>query len=76
MRNLFLWVTALLFLLVALYTVTVRRELYAEARRLGVLEEQLLEQRRRNDNLALHRERLASPGALQIRAQRKLSESR
>ena len=78
MRNLLLWGTAVLFLLVALYTVSVRRELYAEARRIGVLEEQLLEKRRRNDNLVLDRERLISPGAVRVRARQNgiLEESR
>lgn len=68
MRDLVLSGCAVLFLLAALFTVTVRREVYAEARRLGVLEEQLREQRRRNGNAAIRRERLASPGALLERA--------
>ena len=68
MRSFLLWSTALLFLLVALYTVTVRHEVYAEARRIGRLEEQLREQSKRNDNLALSWERLASPAALDLRA--------
>jgi len=70
MRDLMLWGTAVLFLLAALYTVAVRRELYAHARDLGVLERRLLERRRRNDNLALLRERLASPSSLRQRAER------
>lgn len=70
MRDVLGWGTAVLFLLAALYTVAVRRELYAQARDLGVLERRLLEQRRRNDNLALLRERLASPAALRRRAER------
>jgi hypothetical protein len=70
MRDVMLWGTAVLFLLAALYTVAVRRELYAHARDLGVLERRLLERRRRNDNLALLREHLASPGHLRQRAER------
>jgi cell division protein FtsL len=70
MRDVLLWGTAVFFLLAALYTVAVRRELYAHARELGILERQLLEQRRRNDNLALLRERLASPASLRERAER------
>jgi hypothetical protein len=68
LRDAVLWASAVLFLLAALYTVTVRREVYAEARRIGVLEERLREERRRNDNLAIRRERLAAPGALLERA--------
>ena len=69
-RDLLLWGTAVFFLLAALYTVSVRRELYARARGIGQLEKRLVEQQRRNDNLALLRERLASPGSLQERARR------
>jgi hypothetical protein len=68
LRDLVLSVTALLFLLAALYTVTVRRELYAEGRRNALLEERLREQRRQNDNLRIDRERLAAPGAVLERA--------
>ncbi|MHC4549106.1 MAG: hypothetical protein ACYTEZ_10035 [Planctomycetota bacterium] len=68
-RDLLLWGTALVFLLAALYTVAVRREVYAHARALGVLDQRLLERKRRNDNLVLRRERLASPGSLRLRAQ-------
>lgn len=70
MRDVVLWACAVLFLLAALYTVTVRREVYAEARRIGVLEERLREQRRKNGNAGILRERLASPGALLDRARR------
>ena len=70
MRDVMLWGTAVLFLLAALYTVAVRRELYAHARDLGILERRLLERQRRNDNLALLRERLASPANLRQRAAR------
>ncbi|MHC4819413.1 MAG: hypothetical protein ACYTF8_15320 [Planctomycetota bacterium] len=68
MRDVMLWGTAVLFLLAALYTVAVRRELYAHAKDLGILERRLLERQRRNDNLALLRERLASPAHLRQRA--------
>jgi cell division protein FtsL len=68
LRDVVVWAAALVFLLAALYTVTVRREVYAEARRIGRLEERLREQQRRNENAAIERERLASPGALLERA--------
>lgn len=68
MRDLVLSVCAVLFLLAALFTVTVRREVYAEARRIGALEERLREQRRRNENAEILRARLAAPGALLERA--------
>ena len=68
MRDAVLWFAALLFLLAALYTVTVRREVYDEARRIGVLEQRLREQQRRNDNLAIRRARLTSPAELRERA--------
>ena len=68
MRDLVLCACAVLFLLAALYTVTVRREVYAEARRIGALEHRLREQRRRNENAVIRRERLASPGVLLERA--------
>ena len=69
MRDVMAWGTAVLFLLAALYTVAVRRELNAHARDLGILERRLLERQRRNDNLALLRERLASPAQLRQRAE-------
>jgi len=68
LRNVLLWGSAILFLFAALYTVTVRREVYEEARRIGVLEQRLREQRRQNENAEIARERLASPGALLERA--------
>jgi hypothetical protein len=68
LRDVLIWGCAVLFLLAALFTVTVRREVYAEARRIGVLEKLLREQRRRNENAEIARERLASPGALLERA--------
>ena len=67
-RDLLLWGTAVILLLAAFYTVSVRRELYDRARGIGRLEKRLIEQQRRNDNLALLRERLASPGSLRERA--------
>lgn len=70
MRKFVLWATALLFLLAALHTVTVRREVYDEARKIGEAQARLREQQRRNDNLAIERERLASPDALLERAER------
>jgi cell division protein FtsL len=63
-----LWGTAIVFLFAALYTVAVRREVYDEARRIGVLERRVREERRRNENGEIERERLASPGAILERA--------
>jgi hypothetical protein len=68
LRDVALWATAVLFLLAALFTVTVRREVYDEARRIGALEKLLREQKRRNENAALLRDGLAAPGALLERA--------
>jgi cell division protein FtsL len=68
LRDVLIWGSAILFLLAALYTVTVRREVYEEARRIGALERQLREQRRQNENARIARERLASPGTLLERA--------
>jgi len=68
LRDVLLWGSAVLFLLAALYTVTVRRELYAEARRIGVLEMRLREQKRRNENAEIAREHLTSPSVLLERA--------
>jgi len=75
-RDLFPWASGVLLLAAAFYTVEVRREVYAEAHRIGVLRERLLEARRTNDNLALERESLASPGALRARAPRRGEEER
>ena len=69
-RDLLLWGTAVVLLLAAFYTVSVRRELYDRARGIGRLEKRLIEQQRRNDNLALLRERLASPRSVRDRARR------
>ncbi len=68
MRETSLWATAVCFLLAATFTVSVRREVYEMGRQNGLLEEQVLELRRRNDNAQLRRERLASPAALLGRA--------
>jgi len=70
MRDLCVWTTALLLLVAAMFTVSVRRDVYEEGRRIGELQERLRELRRRNDNLALEREHLASPGTLKDRAVR------
>ncbi|HEX5138122.1 MAG TPA: hypothetical protein VFY93_14195 [Planctomycetota bacterium] len=68
MRDVLLWGAAVLFLLAALFTVTVRRDVYTEAKRIGVLEQRLHEQKKRNENAEIARERLSSPGALLERA--------
>jgi len=68
LRDVLLWGAAVLFLLAALFTVTVRRDVYTEARRIGLLEQRLREQKKRNENAEIARERLSSPGALLDRA--------
>ena len=68
MRDALLWGTAVLFLLTALYTVAVRREVYRLAADLGEMHRVRDEQRRVRDNLLIERERLQSPGALRARA--------
>ena len=68
MRDLCVWATGLLLLVAAMFTVSVRREVYTQGRRIGTLQERVREMQRRNDNLALERERLASPGSLRARA--------
>jgi len=70
MRDLCVWTTAFLLLVAAMFTVSVRRDVFAEGRRIGALQQRLRELRRRNDNLALEREHLASPGTLRERAVR------
>jgi len=78
MRDLLLWGSAVLFLFAALYTVAVRREVYALGREIGVLKAGLCESCCREDNLALLKERLRSPLPLLQRARRagvKLAES-
>jgi hypothetical protein len=62
------WVTALLFLLVALYAVAVRREVYDLGRRIGEIEADLKETRCLNDNRELLKEQLLSPADLIQRA--------
>jgi len=70
MRDLVPWVTAVLLVLAAVFTVAVRRDLYDIGRDIGVLEESVIERRRLNDNLELARERLASPMAVAAQAER------
>ncbi|MHC4931264.1 MAG: hypothetical protein ACYTGV_03640, partial [Planctomycetota bacterium] len=67
-RDLRLWTAAVVFLLTALYTVHVRRELYQLGRELGDLESTVIEQGCRNDNLQIDVLRLRSPGRLLERA--------
>ncbi len=68
MRNALLWGTAVIFLLTALYTVAVRREVYDLAADIGALHSVRDEQMRVGDNLLIERERLQAPGALHQRA--------
>ncbi|MHC4339913.1 MAG: hypothetical protein ACYSX0_06840 [Planctomycetota bacterium] len=68
MRDLRLWAAAAVFLLTALYTVHVRRELYQLGSQLGELESRVVEQGCRNDNLQIDVLRLRSPGRLLERA--------
>jgi len=68
MRDLRVWAAAVFFLLAALYTVHVRRELYQLGSQLGELEARVLEQGCRNDNLQIDVLRLRSPGRLLERA--------
>lgn len=69
MRDAMLWGTAVIFLLAALYTVSVRREVYALARDNGAHESELIERERRCANLRIERDRLRSPAALRARAE-------
>jgi len=69
MRDPLLWGSALLFLLAALYTVAVRREVYGLGRDIGVLSIRLCEDCRKEDDLDLLRERLRSPLPLLRRAE-------
>ena len=62
------WVTALVFLLVALYAVAVRREVYDLGERIGEIEADLRETRCTNDNRELVKEQLLSPADLIQRA--------
>jgi len=68
MRNALLWGTAVIFLLTALYTVSVRREVYSLAGQIGSLRTDRLEQTRTRDNLRIRRARLEAPAALRLRA--------
>jgi len=67
--NAMLWGTAVIFLLAALYTVSVRRQVYRIARENGALEAEVVERRRRCENLAIERDRLLSPADLRRRAE-------
>jgi len=62
------WVTALVFLLVSLYAVAVRREVYDLGERIGQIEADLRETRCTNDNRELLKEQLLSPADLIQRA--------
>jgi cell division protein FtsL len=68
MRDFVTWGAALAFLLTALYAVTVHREVVTLGRSIGTLNREVVEQERRNENLALELSRLKSPGALTERA--------
>jgi cell division protein FtsL len=68
MRDFVTWGAALAFLLTALYAVTVHREVVTLGRSIGTLNQQVEEQERQNENLALELSRLNSPGALSERA--------
>ena len=68
MRDLVTWGTAVAFLLTALYAVTVRREVVSLGRSIGALNREVVEQERRNANLALQAARLRSPGTITERA--------
>ena len=64
MRDVLVWGATILFLLAALHTVRVRRELYRLGGEIAVVERRLLEEIRDNDNLDLERARLRSPLAV------------
>ncbi len=68
MRDLVIWLVALLFLFSSFHTVNVRREVDALGSENGALERSLLENRRTNDNLQLQLERMLSPAELVKRA--------
>ena len=68
MRDLVIWLVALLFLFSSFHTVKVRREVDALGSENGSLERSLLEKRRRNDNLQLQLEHMLSPAELIKRA--------
>ena len=64
MRDLVIWIVALLFLFSSFHTVKIRREVDALGSENGALERSLLENRRRNDNLQIQLERMLSPAEL------------
>ncbi|MEM8884600.1 MAG: hypothetical protein AAGD14_11055 [Planctomycetota bacterium] len=68
MRDGLTWGAAVLFLLTALYAVTVRREVVTLGRSIGTLNESVTELTRQNENLALAVSRLRSPGEVAQRA--------
>lgn len=68
MRDFVTWGVALAFLITALYAVTVHREVVTLGRSIGTLNREVVEQERRNENLALELSRLKSPGPLTERA--------
>jgi len=68
LRDRMTWVTALVFLLVSLYAVAVRREVYDLGERIGQIEADLRETRCTNDNRELLKEQLLSPADLIQRA--------
>ena len=68
MRDLVIWIVALLFLFSSFHTVKIRRDVDALGSENGALERSLLENRRRNDNLELQLERMLSPAELVRRA--------
>jgi len=68
MRDLFVWLVALLFFFSSFHTVKVRRDVDALGTENGALERALLETQRQNDNLQLRLERMLSPAELAARA--------
>ena len=68
MRELIVWLVALLFLFTSFHTVKVRRDVDALGSENGALERALLERQRKNDNLELQLERMLSPAELAARA--------
>ena len=68
MRELIVWLVALLFLFTSFHTVKVRRDVDALGSENGALERALLERRRQNDNIELQLERMLSPAELAARA--------
>ena len=68
MRDLIVWLVALLFLFSSFHTVKVRRDVDALGSENGALERALLERQRQNDNLQLRLEHMLSPAELAVRA--------